>query len=688
MATYEELIAASRKQDAAGNAADARRLAQMAMKMKERAAPQQERSWGDAIYDNIIGNPNDGVTSYGEQLGTWLNRAGESMTAGLVGDEASALATGMLPGRTYEDELARYRANEEDMGLAGQLSADIVGGLIPVAATMGSNLLPQATSLLGRMGYGAAAGTGLGAIQGFMEGEGGLGNRVESGGYGGVLGGLMGVAAPAIVAGGRNLVGSARDMIGGGVDTIMGKASQGRANRAMARTMERSGMDRDAVARALAEAAEEGQSEFRIMDALGKPGQRRASGIVRGGEEGSDDLARFLAQRQIDQTDRVSGLLEDQLGFRGVETIPGTNIVPEGHVFIDTMDDVLRRGTRSASQTEKALREARGIGAGVRYDAAKMDASPVDIRGVVSAIDDRLGPMSGVDIKGDTIDATFQKYRNRMVQDTADGQIELSDFQRVLGVKQDLQDEIGKAVRAGENNKVAQLTGLSRELDAALESSSAGYRAANDTFRADSRVIDALTRGGEMSRGGRAVDTVAELGNMTPTQRNAARIGYGDERLRGMEATRGETTNRMLPFNATKAQREMGALAQDPAMWERQRVRENTMWQTQNRALGGSMTADNLADISDNGVMSDIAKSLGEVATGNFRNSVGNAANSVARAAGGLNAPTRELIARALMSGDVSILDGASKAQIAQARNQILLESALMAAQRGQTGGQ
>lgn len=689
MATYEELIAAARKQDAAGNTADAKRLAQMALRMKEQPAPAPERGILDVVYDNIVGNPNDGVTSYGESLGTWLNRGGESMTAGLVGDEASALATGMLPGRTYEDELARYRANEQDLGLAGQLSADIAGGVVGALAAGGSNLLPQASSMLGRMGYGLGAGAAMGATQGFMEGEGGLSDRLGGAAQGGLIGGAMGGAAPAVIAGGRALAGTARDMLGGGLDTVMGRASRGRADRAIARTMERSGMDRDAIARALSEAAQDGQSEFRIMDALGKPGQRRASGIVRGGEEGADDLARFLAQRQLDQTDRVGGLIEDQLGFRGTPNVAsGSSVVPEGYIFTDTMDDVLGRGTRSAAQADAALRSARSAGANARYSAAREGARPVDIRGVVASIDERLGPMSGVDIAGDSIDASFQKYRNRLIQETADGQIELSDFQRVLGVKQDLQDEIGKAVRAGENNKVAQLTGLSRQLDEALEASSEGYRAANDAFRSDSRVIDALARGSEMSRGGRAVDNLAELGAMTPTQRNAARIGYGDDRLRMMEATRGETTNRMLPFNASKAQQEMGALAQDPAMWERQRARENTMWKTQNRALGGSMTADNLSDISDNGLMSDVAKSLGEMATGNFRNSLGNAANSVARAAGGLNAPTRELIARALMSGDVSALEGASKAQIAQAQNQLLLEAALMAAQRGQTGGQ
>lgn len=640
------------------------------------AAPAQERSWGDAVYDNIIGNPNDGVTSYGEQLGSWLNRAGESMTAGLVGDEASALATGMLPGRTYEDELARYRANEEDLGTVGQISADVIGGIIPAAATMGAGILPQATSLLGRMGYGALAGAGLGATQGFMEGEGGLGNRIGGATQGGAFGGAFGAAAPAVIAGGRSLIGSARDMIGGGVDTIMGRASQGRANRAMARTMDRSGMDRDAVARALSEAAEEGQSEFRIMDALGKPGQRRASGIVRGGEEGADDLSRFLAQRQLDQTDRVGGILEDQMGFR-----PSPNFSAP-----DTPEYSLSGNVRSASQASDAIDAARGATARVNYDAARKGASAVNLNNAIGTIDDLLNknPILGESsLAKSEMGNRLQAIRNQMVSPS--GNEQLIDFDRVLNLKQDMGRQIERLRRSGE--LPPEIGAVYRSLDEALEASSPSYRAANDTYRSDSAVIDALTRGSEMPSRGRAVDNVADLSAMTPTQRNAARIGYGDERLRAMEATRGDTTNRMLPFNATKAQQEMAALAQDPAMWERQRARENAMWQTQNRALGGSMTTDNLADVADNGIMSDVAKSLGEMATGNFRNSVGNAANSVARAAGGLNAPTRELIARALMSGDASILEGASKAQIAQAQNQLLLESALMAAQRGQTGG-
>jgi len=162
------------------------------------AAPQ-ERGIGAAIYDNLIGNPNDGVQSYGEQLGTWLNRAGESMTLGVVGDEASAAATGMLPGRSYGGELDRYRANEAGMSTLGGLSADIAGALVPGIGTAG--LIARAPTALGRIGVGAATGGAMGAVQGFAEGEGGSAERLRGSLSGAGIGSALGGAIPAIGAG-------------------------------------------------------------------------------------------------------------------------------------------------------------------------------------------------------------------------------------------------------------------------------------------------------------------------------------------------------------------------------------------------------------------------------------------------------------------------------------------------------
>jgi hypothetical protein len=163
---------------------------------QENPQPEQTRSIRDAIYDNVIGNPNDGVQSMGESLGTWLNRAGESATLGVVGDEASAAAYSALPGRTYDGELDRFRANEEGMSTLGRLSADVAGAFAPGSLAVKAVTAPVS---LGRaIATGAGLGASAGAVQGFAEGEGGLENRGGNALGGWVVGGALGGAVPAV----------------------------------------------------------------------------------------------------------------------------------------------------------------------------------------------------------------------------------------------------------------------------------------------------------------------------------------------------------------------------------------------------------------------------------------------------------------------------------------------------------
>ena len=185
--------------------------------MMQPLTPEQayaEQTWPEWLKGNIIGTPDDNITNAGEALGSWMNRAGESMTLGIVGDEASALATGMLPGRSYESELERYRQNEEDLGTWGRLSADVVGGVLPALTGIGA--IGSASTLPGRVAVGAGLGAGAGLTQGFMEGEGGFGNRMWDGGIGGALpgatlGGALGVALPIAAELGRSVVSGAKN---------------------------------------------------------------------------------------------------------------------------------------------------------------------------------------------------------------------------------------------------------------------------------------------------------------------------------------------------------------------------------------------------------------------------------------------------------------------------------------------
>lgn len=634
--------------------------ARQAQAQAQQAAPTSEpspeaapdRSLGHRIYDNLIGS-DDGVMSFGEKLATALNMGGESMTMGLVGDEANA-AVRSLGGGTYDENLAKYRADEaqlqkESPGVA--LGAQIGGALAPVGA-VGLGL--RGAGMGARALYSGLAGLGQGATYGFMEGEGAEG-RVRDAVVNGLIGGTLGAAMPPVISG----IGKAASPVTNSVMSALGYGNANRASRAIGDMVERSGQSSDDLMSAIRQAGAEGQPEYVLADALGHSGQRGLAGIARRPGPGRTEIADALSRRQEGQADRLAGYLEDSYGFRGnPRPAQGTALVPEGHTFRDAPSDVLSRPQRSARQTTEALTSARGKAADEAFDAARQGAGPVDVRGALAAIDRRLAPMqAGEGVTGGPIDAKLAGFRKRLAGDGT----ELSDFDRVIDVKKDVQDAVGEAVRAGRNNEARLLGQVQRELDGALEQASGGYRAANDDFARASRVIDAVDEGAEMARpGARAVDTTGRFQRMSPDQKAAARVGYGDRQLAKVEGAAGPFTNRARPFTSEKARQEMGSLALDPDRLGRRIDRENVMFDTYRQALGGSQTADNLADAAESSGYD--ASAIVNLLTGNF----GTGARQLLQAAGhairGQNEETRQIIARALLSRD----PGSVLAQAAQ----------------------
>lgn len=81
--TADQYREAARKALAAGDTAAAQRLIAAGRALPQQSAPQ-DRGFGAALYDNIIGNPNDGVESYGEQLGTLIRGGTAGVARGLA----------------------------------------------------------------------------------------------------------------------------------------------------------------------------------------------------------------------------------------------------------------------------------------------------------------------------------------------------------------------------------------------------------------------------------------------------------------------------------------------------------------------------------------------------------------------------------------------------------------------------
>ena len=124
MADLDKIMTALRNAHAAGDTAGAKRLAAMAkaaqgqpqsegmaklseMSRNPKVQPR-ERGVGQALYDNLIGDPNDGVDSTGERIGRGLNDAGKAFGAGvargtvglaaLPGDVGNLISSGLTAG--------------------------------------------------------------------------------------------------------------------------------------------------------------------------------------------------------------------------------------------------------------------------------------------------------------------------------------------------------------------------------------------------------------------------------------------------------------------------------------------------------------------------------------------------------------------------------------------------------------
>lgn len=570
---------------------------------------------------------------------------GAGQGLGFGGFDEAVAGGSALVGGDYDYDLARMReaerrAKEEH---PGYYYSGLVPGAVASSVSAGKALGINATgqSMLGTMTRGAGIGAGEGLVWGALTGEGGAGNRAREAMSSALVGAGVGAAAPPVIgaaAWGARKVG---DLVGGGIDAVMNHANAGRANRAIMETLRRAGVSVDDVADDVARAAREGQPEYRLMDAAGVAGQRRASGVTRAGGDGADDLANFLRQRQMDQADRVAGFVDEGFGLGG----------------------------ETAAQRAARLTAERGTAADAAYGAARGNAAPVDVRGALAVIDDRIGGMQGSGVAGDGIDGMLARFRGRLAArnpaassipgqtglaaqgtDTTKSAVELSDFTRVLGVKQDVQDAIGVAVRAGRNNEARELGKLVAALDRALEDASPMYRAANDDFARASRVIGAIDEGAGMARGGRPDDTIQAFLAKTPGEQASARVGYGDAIIEAIQKNKAETANRAREFASTKRAAEAQAMALDPRLFADRIARENAMWGTQARALGGSRTADNIADQADLGMMAEMGRAARDALTGRIGAAVGTIANRAGNMAVGQNEATRALIARLLMS--------------------------------------
>lgn len=566
------------------------------------------------------------VNDFRNRLTVLGANAANSMAFGL-GDEAEGVRAGIKSMVEGEGFMPAYRAERD----ATRAEMATVNERFPVMATTGQVAGAMAPALaMAPLATGKTAleiglrGFGLGAAEGAAQGAGNADGR--SVGWeaikGALIGGGAGVAAPAIVGGARAALNAVADPATG----FFGIASRSKANRALAGAVERSGKSVGDLDALLAAARSAGQPEFRIVDALGLPGQRMASGIVRAGSAPGDEVAEFLATRQSGQPERVGAFVEDAFNVGGT----------------------------TAAKTREGLVETRRATAKSEFDAAEGNAAPVDVRPAVGILDSTIGKMSGSGLEPPRVVAEFQKLRSKLAGATKEGNpTTLSDYNSVLALWREVKDDIDTAFASGNGSIGEALKPVRDALEASLADSSDMFRKATANYRSASGVIDAVDEGAMMATKGRAADNVPRFGAMAAAEQDAARVGYGDRLLAQLEGMTAPTANRAKPLQSPKRTAEAEAMATDFPLFSDRLARENTMWETQNRALGGSRTADNLADTQ---AVDGFTTGTRDAARSALNLQLGDAVAKVAAALGpmakGHNEATRRLIAEALLSSN------------------------------------
>jgi len=210
MPTYDQAMEALRRADAAGNAADARRLANMAQSLRGASQVQPLPNQQPNPVDVSFGG---GVARSALQGATF--GAGDELVAGattignVVADPSRFGQAGQIYDNVLNQErqkIGQFREDSPVTAFGTEVAGAIPTALIPLGAL---GKAAQGGSLATRVGAGTTIGVGQGALYGFNTGEGGFENRAQNAVIGGALSGGVGAAAPVIGAGVRNVAGRA-----------------------------------------------------------------------------------------------------------------------------------------------------------------------------------------------------------------------------------------------------------------------------------------------------------------------------------------------------------------------------------------------------------------------------------------------------------------------------------------------
>lgn len=542
-------------------------------------------------------------------------------------------------GKAYQD-LATERARAET---TGNTAAELAGGLVGGAGVLGAGTRYGAAKIAGREIPAAvtnwtantAKAAGMGSVIGAGEAENveGIPKGMISGG---ILGaGVGGIAMP-IIGGvarhGANLLQAPRlrnpEMV---------------ATERIAEAARNAGVSPEEMVRKVSEGHAAGQPYF-VADAIGHEGQRLLAANAKVPGPQREAIVKAITDRNLNMPVRTGEEVATGLGaprtarqaqaeleqraettaapiYRQAEENPTwSNRLQE---FLDHPD--ARKGLAAAMKRESrdAVAEGRAFNPG-DYVITDFNSAGESVISAVPNVRTLQAVKKGLD---EMIDANTDKITGHV---NVEGRSLINFKNRML-----------------------------QELDAINPT----FREARATFADPMQIRNAVDRGREMKRTGRATDNIEEFRDMRSGEQQGIRIGYADALQQQLEATGNYPA--LLREKSVKGSRELAEFSRhhgpffDPATGQPKPDplraflnREEEMLKTSHKAIGGSSTIENAADVAAGPGGAEVLGLIANTAAGNVPAVGGSVLSMLNRARKGESEAQRVALTNALLTRD------------------------------------
>lgn len=523
-----------------------------------------------------------------DKLGAFLSSAIEGIP--IAGPTLKKAATGAAAGivSTLEgekfgdvyDDMASNTADLERDNPNTAAAGYVTGAVLPMvgvgATALGGRALGvTGNSLLGRTAASGASNALIAGTDTAVRG-GSVGDVIKSGG----ISGLIGLAIPGAGKVLNSMGRYAKDTIGPRLNAITrpGYEAERRVGTAMTRDAGNS------MAPVLGQADE----------ASAAINQQQLLNVDRGGET-TRALARSAANSDPEARALIEKTASDRFGSQGDRARSFIDRLTSGA----TDDLAVQEGLKTAARQVNKPAYDRAFSAAAAQDMSSpalldMLKSPA-MRQAASAAEKRGADRAVVE--------GFDTVRNPFVFDEA-GNVSMKDgvkptLQFWNQVKINLDGEIGKAQRAGDNALARDLTGLKTKLVSELDTAVPEYASARQGAAAFFGAEDALDAGKKFVTMNRQnAEVAAALKKMKPAERKAFSVGFASE-LKDAIAQAGDRTNVINKIFGSQQSRDKIKLALgDDAFGEfEQFVKVENAMDMIRSAMGNSTTARQLMEM-------------------------------------------------------------------------------------------